>query len=187
MSEPVQADRRENKPDKQTVDKPKEVMKDAVKIEPVKVEAGGIMQIQNSQPPPEAQASRKRIVEKIHNNNSSAEDVIRLEEEYLQRNLTSTEKKMVTDRVNYLQKHKGHEAAHSQILLIILASLIISQILISIWKRFHLKSYNMATLIGLLFIPYNLAYKVYNVCKSRIYSLHYCLAYIFVPEWVHCL
>jgi RING finger protein 121 len=38
-------------------------------------------------------------------------------------------------------------------LLIIIASLLISQMLISLWKRFHPRSYHLSTLLGLWLVP----------------------------------
>jgi RING finger protein 121/175 len=52
-----------------------------------------------------------------------------------------------------LTPSKGHEQAHSEMVLIILSTLVISQILISIWKKYHLKTYNLATLLGLWLVP----------------------------------
>ena len=39
--------------------------------------------------------------------NVSVEQIIKMEEDYLKRNLTVQERKMVADRVQYLQKHQG--------------------------------------------------------------------------------
>jgi len=50
-------------------------------------------------------------------------------------------------------KHKGHEAMHMEMLLILLATLIVAQLLLYKWKSYHPKSYHLVTLIGLWIIP----------------------------------
>jgi RING finger protein 121 len=81
------------------------------------------------------------------------EEIIKSEEESLHRKLTPHEIELLTERVNYLREHQGHESQHSEMLMIIIAALIISQILIGLWKRYHLKSFNISTLLGLWLIP----------------------------------
>jgi RING finger protein 121/175 len=38
-------------------------------------------------------------------------------------------------------------------LLIILGSLLLSQVFISLWKKYHIRSYNISTLLGLWLVP----------------------------------
>jgi RING finger protein 121 len=47
----------------------------------------------------------------------------------------------------------GHESAHSEMLLIILIALLVSQIGINLWKKYHPRSFNNATLLGLWLVP----------------------------------
>ena len=98
----------------------------------------------------------------MNNNNPNAhrqrhipteEELVRFDENQLHRKLTPHEKEFVHEQIEYMEKHKGHEAAHSEMVLIIMATLVISQILISIWKRYHINSYNLATLLGLWLVP----------------------------------
>ncbi|KAI8893989.1 hypothetical protein BC833DRAFT_606603 [Globomyces pollinis-pini] len=88
-----------------------------------------------------------------HSHIRNPEDIIKDEERYLGRRLTPDEIQMVKDRVAYLREHEGHEAQHSEMLLIILGGLIVSQIAMTVWKKYHIRSYNMATLTGLWLVP----------------------------------
>lgn len=42
------------------------------------------------------------------------------------------------------EKHKGHEAMHSEIVLILFVTLIIAQIALVQWKKKHYKSYSVS-------------------------------------------
>lgn len=52
------------------------------------------------------------------------------------------------------EKHKGHETMHLEMVLILLSTLIVSQIVLVQWKNRHPKSYNIATLVGMWIIPF---------------------------------
>lgn len=41
------------------------------------------------------------------------------------------------------EKHRGHEAMHAEMVLILLASLIVSQIVLVYWKNAHFKSFQV--------------------------------------------
>lgn len=41
------------------------------------------------------------------------------------------------------EKHKGHEAMHAEMVLILLATLVISQIVLVVWKNKHFKSFQV--------------------------------------------
>ncbi|KAJ3366143.1 hypothetical protein HDU91_001965 [Kappamyces sp. JEL0680] len=83
----------------------------------------------------------------------SEEQIIKEEEAYIHRPLTPHEKESVHQRLQYLKEHEGHEGAHSEMLMIIIVGLILSQVLIGVWKKYHINSYNLATLLGLWLIP----------------------------------
>ncbi|CAI9724777.1 finger 121-like isoform X1 [Octopus vulgaris] len=51
------------------------------------------------------------------------------------------------------EKHRGHEAMHAEMVLILLVTLGIAQIILMQWKKRHFKSYQRATLIGMWLIP----------------------------------
>ncbi|XP_046854405.1 RING finger protein 121-like [Xenia sp. Carnegie-2017] len=51
------------------------------------------------------------------------------------------------------EKHKGHEAMHLEMILILLTTLAVAQILLVQWKKRHFKSYQMVTLFGVWVIP----------------------------------
>lgn len=40
-------------------------------------------------------------------------------------------------------KHKGHEAMHAEMVLILIATLVIAQLVLVQWKQRHSKSYNV--------------------------------------------
>ncbi|CAH1268167.1 RNF121 [Branchiostoma lanceolatum] len=51
------------------------------------------------------------------------------------------------------EKHRGHEAMHAEMVLILIAVLLVAQILLVQWKQRHARSYNAVTLFGLWTIP----------------------------------
>lgn len=42
------------------------------------------------------------------------------------------------------EKHKGHEAMHLEMILILLATLIVAQIFLVEWKKRHYRSYSVS-------------------------------------------
>lgn len=42
------------------------------------------------------------------------------------------------------EKHKGHEAMHSEMVLILFATLIVAQIALVQWKKRHYRSYSVS-------------------------------------------
>uniref|UniRef100_A0A8R1E4Q2 RING-type domain-containing protein n=1 Tax=Caenorhabditis japonica TaxID=281687 RepID=A0A8R1E4Q2_CAEJA len=68
------------------------------------------------------------------------------------------------------EKHRGHEAMHLEMMVILIITLIVGQIFLVQWKRRHFKSYQICTLIGMWIIP------VY-VCFTRSW-------YRFLATWV---
>lgn len=92
-----------------------------------------------------------------YNHEMTATEVIAREEILLQRPLTDLEREEIIRKVNFLDQHKGHEGQHLEMILIFFTTLFASQLLISIWKKYHPRSYNMATLIGLWIIPFWIA------------------------------
>lgn len=51
------------------------------------------------------------------------------------------------------EKHKGHESMHSEMVLILLITLIVAQIGLVEWKKRHYKSYSVVSLIAMWIIP----------------------------------
>ncbi|KAK3100169.1 hypothetical protein FSP39_015674 [Pinctada imbricata] len=51
------------------------------------------------------------------------------------------------------EKHRGHEAMHMEMVLILIATLVVAQILLMQWKQRYFKSYQKATLLGMWVIP----------------------------------
>lgn len=49
--------------------------------------------------------------------------------------------------------HKGHEAMHMEMVLILIGSLVLAQILLIEWKRRHYRSYSIVTLLGMWLVP----------------------------------
>ncbi|XP_005192189.1 E3 ubiquitin ligase Rnf121-like [Musca domestica] len=56
------------------------------------------------------------------------------------------------------EKHKGHEAMHSEIVLILFVTLIIAQIALVQWKKKHYKSYSAVTLLAMWVIPLGISF-----------------------------
>ncbi|MFH4979420.1 hypothetical protein AB6A40_006129 [Gnathostoma spinigerum] len=51
------------------------------------------------------------------------------------------------------EKHRGHEQMHLEMFLILVVTLIVAQIFLVQWQKFHFKSYQLCTLIGMWLIP----------------------------------
>ncbi|XP_067039835.1 E3 ubiquitin ligase RNF121-like isoform X1 [Acropora muricata] len=50
-------------------------------------------------------------------------------------------------------KHKGHEAMHMEMVLILFSTLIVAQVLLVKWKKHYYKSFQAVTLVGMWLIP----------------------------------
>ncbi|XP_025087236.1 RING finger protein 121-like isoform X2 [Pomacea canaliculata] len=61
------------------------------------------------------------------------------------------------------EQHRGHEAMHAEMVLILLVTLLVAQIVLVQWKARHFKSYQRATLLGMWLIPVALCIKFYWV------------------------
>lgn len=57
------------------------------------------------------------------------------------------------EKFKFLQEHKGHEAQHHIMFLILMGTVIGMQIGIISWKRFYPSSYHWASTLGLLLVP----------------------------------
>ncbi|CAG0887945.1 unnamed protein product [Darwinula stevensoni] len=49
--------------------------------------------------------------------------------------------------------HKGHEAMHMEMVLILLVTMIVAQVLLIQWRQRHVKSYQVVSLFGMWIIP----------------------------------
>lgn len=56
--------------------------------------------------------------------------------------------------MKFHKEHAGHESQHAMMLLILIFALIVTQILLCIWKKYHFKSYQLSSTVGLLVIPF---------------------------------
>jgi hypothetical protein len=50
-------------------------------------------------------------------------------------------------------KHQGHDAMHAEMFLIFILAMVVAQVVLVAWKRWHFRSYQSATLVGLWLIP----------------------------------
>lgn len=64
-------------------------------------------------------------------------------------------------------EHAGHEQQHSIMFLILIGAMVLAQLVLYGWKRYHEKSYQAATLVGLLFFPF--AISVYFVYLRQLF------------------
>lgn len=58
------------------------------------------------------------------------------------------------------EKHKGHEAMHAEMVLILIATLVVAQVLLVQWKTRHFKSYQVSLLRVMQFVSSK------NSCQS---------------------
>lgn len=59
------------------------------------------------------------------------------------------------------EKHQGHEKMHAEMLLILLVTLIASQVLLVFWKTKHFKSFQIFTMFGMWLIPFILSIRFF--------------------------
>ncbi|XP_041051055.1 RING finger protein 175 isoform X4 [Carcharodon carcharias] len=58
-------------------------------------------------------------------------------------------------------KHRGHEAMHAEMVLILIATLVIAQVVLVQWKQRHCRSYNLVTLLQMWIVPLYFTVKLY--------------------------
>ncbi|XP_064878084.1 RING finger protein 175 isoform X2 [Oncorhynchus nerka] len=58
-------------------------------------------------------------------------------------------------------KHRGHEAMHAEMVLILIATLVVAQIVLVQWKQRHNRSYNLVTLLQMWVVPLYFTIKLY--------------------------
>ncbi|XP_032836828.1 E3 ubiquitin ligase RNF121 [Petromyzon marinus] len=58
-------------------------------------------------------------------------------------------------------KHRGHEAMHAEMVLILLATLAVAQVLLVQWKQRHTRSYNVMTLFQMWVVPLYFTVKLF--------------------------
>ncbi|KAJ3034135.1 hypothetical protein HDV00_005420 [Rhizophlyctis rosea] len=68
----------------------------------------------------------------------------------------------LTPEERFQLEHAGHEQQHATMALILISSLFFSQLAITLWKKFHPRSYNIVTLLGLWLVPPILGYRAGN-------------------------
>uniref|UniRef100_A0A8C1NED9 Ring finger protein 175 n=1 Tax=Cyprinus carpio TaxID=7962 RepID=A0A8C1NED9_CYPCA len=64
-------------------------------------------------------------------------------------------------------KHRGHEAMHAEMVLILIATLVVAQIVLVQWKQRHCRSYNYYNMGGMP--SRNLSDDVCAVCGQKIF------------------
>eukprot|EP00041_Stephanoeca_diplocostata_P034370 m.1169533 g.1169533 ORF g.1169533 m.1169533 type:complete len:473 (-) comp24509_c1_seq11:3513-4931(-) len=57
------------------------------------------------------------------------------------------------------KKHAGHEGMHAEMLLILMLTMILTQILLVLWKKHYFESYQATTLLGMWIIPVYFSWK----------------------------
>jgi len=66
------------------------------------------------------------------------------------------EEKWNYEHLRMHQKHAGHADMHAEMILILLAVLLVSQVLLVQWKKHRPHSYHLCTLLGMWVIPVGL-------------------------------
>lgn len=65
----------------------------------------------------------------------------------------SPEEKWRVEHAKMHAKHKGHEAMHAEMVLILIVTLVVAQLVLVQWKQRHSKSYNLVTLFQMWVVP----------------------------------
>lgn len=55
------------------------------------------------------------------------------------------------------EKHRGHEAMHLEMMLVLVVTLVVAQVLLVQWKKRQYRSYSLVTLLGLWLIPVSIS------------------------------
>jgi RING finger protein 121 len=63
------------------------------------------------------------------------------------------ELKLKRAHAEFHAKHAGHKAMHAEMLLILMATMVICQIMLVLWKKHYFESYQSVTLLGMWLIP----------------------------------
>ncbi|XP_068703457.1 E3 ubiquitin ligase Rnf121-like [Montipora foliosa] len=65
-------------------------------------------------------------------------------------------------------KHKGHEAMHMEMVLILFSTLVVAQVLLVKWKKHYYKSFQAVTLVGMWLIPlyFNIKLKFWRMLST---------------------
>uniref|UniRef100_UPI00358E9544 E3 ubiquitin ligase Rnf121-like isoform X1 n=1 Tax=Myxine glutinosa TaxID=7769 RepID=UPI00358E9544 len=58
-------------------------------------------------------------------------------------------------------RHRGHEAMHAEMVLVLLGTMVMAQIFLVQWKQRHQRSYNLATLFQMWAVPLYFTMKLY--------------------------
>ncbi|KAH8875058.1 RING finger protein [Schistosoma japonicum] len=79
----------------------------------------------------------------------------------------SAEEKFRIEHLKFHEDHKDHEKMHLKMFLIALFSLLISQLVLMLWKQRHFYSYQLITLIAMWLVP--LVYSVFANFRRFIF------------------
>jgi len=108
-------------------------------------------------------ASKEYISKNISNNTivdvESNKDKESIDWDTVQWDKLTPEEKWRLEHMKMHEKHKGHESMHAEMILILFATLIISQIALVKWKQVYPSSYHVCTLVGMWSIPFLLSAK----------------------------
>ncbi|EDX16658.1 GD24486 [Drosophila simulans] len=63
------------------------------------------------------------------------------------------EERMRVQHQLMVEKHRGHDAMHSEMVIILFVTLVIAQIILVEWKKRHYRSYAFVTLLAMWLIP----------------------------------
>ena len=69
------------------------------------------------------------------------------------------------------EKHKGHESMHAEMVLVLLITLIVSQVLLVFWRTRHFKSFQFATMIGMWLIPFFISLRFVHIRFLIIWTI----------------
>ncbi|KNC96952.1 uncharacterized protein SPPG_07772 [Spizellomyces punctatus DAOM BR117] len=77
--------------------------------------------------------------------------------------LSDADQALLEAEARFAEEHRGHEKQHATMALILIMGLIISQLGILVWKKYHIKSFQLATLLGLWIVPPIMGFQAGNM------------------------
>ncbi|XP_008209281.1 RING finger protein 121 isoform X1 [Nasonia vitripennis] len=63
------------------------------------------------------------------------------------------EERWRVEHIKMHEQHRGHESMHMEMMLILIVTVIVSEVILITWKQRHYKSYQLITLFGMWIIP----------------------------------
>lgn len=105
------------------------------------------------------------------------------------------EERMRYEHQQMHEKHKGHEAMHAEMMIILLLTVVVAQVALYQWRKRHYRSYSVRTPLKFMnfyqdlvrFLVDNITWTMANpdcdMYKKSVVALHFFLDTFFMYNW----